>query len=394
MSIIPITCSGHTTLAPHDITPFQGNLKDLSVANYKKLKAGILKLGFSEPLSVWRYQGTNYVLNGHQRLRTVLKMISDEGYQCDELPINIIQADNKKQAKEKILALTSQYGEITSAGLYEFLNEADISLNDINEHYRFAEIDADKFIQEYGSKIEIPDDPEVLDNVPNTVDNEFNVKSGDIWILGNNKLMCADSTNEDSLLKLLDGVKPDLCFTDPPYNVGFNYKTHDDSMSELDYKNWCKSWFDIIEKHTERIIITPGTVNLFLWAHINTPKTVAIWLKMNACDNGSISHLRKHEPILFWGKGYKKRPTDLFDCPVTFEKVDHPCSKTVGLITELLDVGCKNNVLDIFAGSGSTLIACEKTGRDFFGVEIDPHYCSVIIKRWQEYTGGVAYKAG
>ena len=391
MSIIPISCSGHTDISPLDLKPFQGGLKDLSVTNYKKLKAGILKLGFSEPLSIWLYHDTNYVLNGHQRLRTILKMI-DEGYSCDTLPCNIVQAKNKKQAKEKILALTSQYGEITSSGLYEFLNDAELSIDDVNEFYRFADIDTEKFIEEFGSKIDLPDDPNVTDNVPDTLENEHNVQHGDIWVLGNHRLMCGDSTNEDTVLKLLDGVRPELCFTDPPYNVGFDYKSHNDNMSEPDYQAWCKEWFDILLKNTDRIIITPGTVNLFLWAHINKPKTVAIWLKMNACDNGSISHLRKHEPILFWGKGYKKRPTDLFDCPVTFEKVDHPCSKTVGLITELLDVGCKETVLDIFAGSGSTIIAAEKTGRSCLSLEIDTHYCSVIIKRWQGYTGKQAYK--
>ena len=209
------------------------------------------------------------------------------------------------------MALTSQYGEITSSGLYEFLNDAELSIDDVNEFYRFADIDTEKFIEEFGSKIDLPDDPNVTDNVPDTLENEHNVQHGDIWVLGNHRLMCGDSTNEDTVLKLLDGVRPELCFTDPPYNVGFDYKSHNDNMSEPDYQAWCKEWFDILLKNTDRIIITPGTVNLFLWAHINKPKTVAIWLKMNACDNGSISHLRKHEPILFWGKGYKKRPTDL-----------------------------------------------------------------------------------
>lgn len=144
MKVIRIACTGAGTARIQDLIPIQGNLKDLSKGNYEKLKKEILELGFSEPISVWRQDGKMNVLNGTQRLRTLHKMV-EEGFECPPIPISYIEAESMKEAKKKILALTSQYGEITKQGLYEFMSEADITMPEIEDSFRFPEIDFPNF---------------------------------------------------------------------------------------------------------------------------------------------------------------------------------------------------------------------------------------------------------
>jgi hypothetical protein len=145
---IEITCEGNSVTALENIKPFQGQLKDLSETNYKKLKKEILELGFSEPISVWKHKGSLWALNGHQRIRALSQM-QKEGIEVPALPINYVSCKNEKEAKRKVLALTSQYGEITKQGLYEFMHESEIDFNDMNESFRFPEIDFEKFELEF-----------------------------------------------------------------------------------------------------------------------------------------------------------------------------------------------------------------------------------------------------
>lgn len=175
---IEIKCTGARTAPVTDLKPFQGNLKNLSAENYNKLKKEILELGFSEPISVWDKKGELIVLGGHQRLRTLQQMIID-GYECPEIPINIVEAKNKKEAKRKVLALTSQYGEITKDGLYEFISEAEISMKDVEDSFRFPEIDFDDFKADF---FEEPSDPEKDDAIPEKP--PAVCQPGDLWILG------------------------------------------------------------------------------------------------------------------------------------------------------------------------------------------------------------------
>lgn len=158
---VSIRCEGAKTFKLDELIEFQGKLKDLSEENYNKLKREILNHGFSEPVSVWENNGNNYLLNGHQRFR-VLKEMQAEGFFVPPIPASVIQADDEKQAKEKVLALTSQYGKITDTGLYEFMNDAGLEpafLDDL----RFPEIDLDKWKDSYtelGAPVDVAPDPQ------------------------------------------------------------------------------------------------------------------------------------------------------------------------------------------------------------------------------------------
>lgn len=146
---IVVKCRGAELVSYENLHPLQGALKDLSSENYVKLKNEILNLGFSEPFSVWKNEKKIFLLNGHQRHRVIKKMVEDEGYSCPELPVSIVEASSLKEAQKKILALTSQYGQMTKQGLYEFMNDSGLSLDDVANSFRFPEINMADFTMEF-----------------------------------------------------------------------------------------------------------------------------------------------------------------------------------------------------------------------------------------------------
>ncbi len=141
MKKIEIKCTGAGVLDIDDITPFQGNLKELSKENYNKLRKQILELGFSEPASVWKSpDGKHYAINCHQRLRVLTELRRSEGYEIPPIPVSFIEASSEHEAKKKVLSLTSQFGSMTNESLFEFASNANIDLPTL-EDFRFPEID-------------------------------------------------------------------------------------------------------------------------------------------------------------------------------------------------------------------------------------------------------------
>lgn len=149
MGAIRIACAGSAEAAYTDLKPFQGNLKTLHRDDYEKLRDRILEQGFSDPISVWVHEGQNYILDGHQRLRTIQTMVDKEGYTCPPLPINEVYADSYQEAKGKLLSLASQFGKLEGQGLYEFMMDADLNIEDVVKNYRFADLDLSKFAEEF-----------------------------------------------------------------------------------------------------------------------------------------------------------------------------------------------------------------------------------------------------
>lgn len=254
-----------------------------------------------------------------------------------------------------------------------------------------------------------------------------NTQLGDLYLLGNrHRLICADSTDARSIVgKLLkpntqSKVKPDLVFTDPPYNIGFKYQEHKDSMSKIEYIDFCRNWYKVLKQAgCDRIIITPGPSNITLWNEITDgeqPTDIGTWYESNSHTQGKLFQVKKFEPILFYGefnKKQNKRINDYFDFTMAAtpnlhntekeltgklhrkDKMVAP-AKPLKLINELIRTYSEpnNTVLDMFTGSGTTLIACEQTDRTFYGSEIDPRYCDLIVKRYEKYTGKEVVKVG
>lgn len=229
------------------------------------------------------------------------------------------------------------------------------------------------------------------DAVPEQV--ETRCKPGDLWTLGNHRLLCGDSTNIQHVERLMGGEKADMVFTDPPYGVNLKYNSHQDKNLD-DYYDLMNGWMHIAKSVSPFIVATVGHKNNNWWFKNHEPDSFLIWFDKTKQSPGSHAYLIKCELVLLWGKvpGDKRYSWDFLD--ITHDRSkdgseDHPCPKPIKLIEELLRPNCKN-ILDLFLGSGSTLIACEKTGRKCYGMEIDPHYCDVILKRWEDFTGNKA----
>ena len=144
MKTIAIRCTAAVNLDLANLTPLQGELKELTGANFEKLKQSILKHGITFPFFVWQSDGENFILDGTQRDR-VLKRMAEEGYEVPPLPCALIQAKNRKEAAEKILLISSQYGRITDEGLYEFLSTNDIDFGELEPLLELPALDLDKF---------------------------------------------------------------------------------------------------------------------------------------------------------------------------------------------------------------------------------------------------------
>ena len=160
---VKITCEGAELTAISTLCEFQGELKSLSDSNYYKLRKQILELGFSFPFHVWKNDNVNFLLDGHQRLRTLRKMES-EGWTIPLLPINIIYASDRSEAKRKLLAAASQYGKVERQGLYEFMSDAELPFNDLDVNFSFPEIDLVSFHAEYFDNDDTKLDDLLLDN--------------------------------------------------------------------------------------------------------------------------------------------------------------------------------------------------------------------------------------
>lgn len=237
---------------------------------------------------------------------------------------------------------------------------------------------------------------------------------GEVWQLGEHRLMCGDSTDEECVKTLMGGELADMWLTDPPYNVAYEGKTKDkltiqnDKMNSNTFQAFLTSAF--IQSESVMKVGSPYYVWFASKEHINFETALnnvnlqvrqeLIWVK-NVMVLGRQDYQWRHEPCLYgWKEGAshtwysdRKQTTILeFDKPV--RNGEHPTMKPIPLFAYLIKNSSKeeNIILDSFGGSGTTLIACEQLNRKCFMMEYDPHYCDVIIARWEKLTGKTAEK--
>ena len=243
---------------------------------------------------------------------------------------------------------------------------------------------------------------------------ESKVKRGDIWQLGEHRVMCGDSTSSDDVAKLMNGEKADMVLTDPPYNISYKSGTwskkrkqemkeiKNDNLNEIDFVEFLSSVFSLLHiysKDTDKYIFNDWKCfHLFREACIKADykiKNLIVWNKeyqtqaLNKFANA-------HEFIIFLGDNkYPLLDINVWNCKREFIK-DHPTPKPIPLLEKAISYSSnkKELVLDMFLGSGSTLIAAEKLKRKCYGMELDEKYCDVIIERWEQFTGLKAIKNG
>ncbi len=416
-----IRCRGAATIPLDKLTPLQNGLKDLAPAAASKLKKSLLSNGFCFPFFVWKSGDKNYYLDGHQRDR-VLRQLKAEGVKVpDQFPVAFVDAKNKAEAARLILLQSSNYGKMTGATLNIFADENSLDLQAMATMLDLPNINLDNVLQtiEPGET-----DPDAVPEPPK----KAVTQKGDIWALGDHRLLCGDSTSQADADRLMAGDKANVVFTDPPYGVSIGEKNRFLNEFQRAGRNLKDIKDDDLkpEELKEKILVPAFTVvrsvmaddctvfctapqggelgmmMMMMMKEAGLPvRHVLIW-KKNAptFSMGRLDYDYQHEPILLtWGKkhafyGAGAHKTSVWEIPKPRASADHPTMKPVELYVNAYLNNSKSGDIayEPFAGSGTAFIAAQQTGRVCRGIEIDPVYCDVIIKRWEEFTGLKAVK--
>jgi len=366
---------------------------------YEALRRSITEFGLVEPL-IWNRR-TGRLVGGHQRLR----VLRDLGVR--EVEVSVVDLDEQR---ERILNIAlnriqGEWDEDRLRGLLAELEEAgaDLSLTGFTE----AEID-DLLAELEPAEVEETEGNTDPDEVPEPPAEPV-TRPGDLWILGRHRLLCGDATREEDVQRLTGGRLVDMVWTDPPYGVAYVGKTTDaltianDAVDAGELTDLLRRALGLAARHCRPgagwYVAAPPGPNFLAFATVLSElgiwRQTLIWVKDTFVLGHSDYHYR-HEPLFYgWVPGDAHRtPPDrrqdsVWEIPRPKASLDHPTMKPVELVTRaLLNSSTRGEIVyDPFGGSGTTLIAAEQTGRTCYMMEIDPVYCDVAVRRWEEYTG-------
>lgn len=363
------------------LIPYVNNSRKHSDEQVAQIAASIKEFGWTNPILV---DGDNGIIAGHGRLMAARKLDMDK--------VPVIELAHLTQSQRKALIIADNRLALNAEWDTQMLT---LELNDLLKDdfgldiLGFGDEELEALLNPIKETEGLTDEDEVPEPPPEPI-----TKLGDVWILGNHRLMCGDSTSIDAVDKLMDGNAVDLVFTDPPYNVAFNGRSgkHDviknDNLSDADFAQFIDEVCNTIKA------VNPKAY--YIWCNWNfygilqgklDYKTCIVWAK-NVFGMGN-GYRHQHEFCLFNGKidEVVKNESDLWEVKKDTKYV-HPTQKPVALSVRAFGNHIKLlNVLDLFGGSGSTLIGAEQTGRKAFVMELDPKYCDVIVKRWENFTG-------
>jgi site-specific DNA-methyltransferase (adenine-specific) len=384
-------------VAVEALIPYAKNSRTHSDAQVAQIAASIKEFGWTNPILI---DGTKGIIAGHGRLMAARKL----GY--DKVPV--IQLKDMTESQKKAYVIADNQLAMNAGWDIDLLK---IEVADLQEDgFDLELLGFDNKMLDSLLEPEVKDGLTDEDAVPE-LPKEPKTKLGDIYILGEHRLMCGDSTSIDAVEKLTDGLV-DILVTDPPYNVNYEGATKDklkimnDSMDDEQFRQFLRDAFVAADA-----VMKQGAV-YYIW-HADSEgynfrgacrdagwkvRQTLIWAK-DSMVMGRQDYHWKHEPCLYgWKEGAAhlwaadRKQTTIIECKKPRVNDIHPTMKPV----ELMEYQILNNtkgqdvVLDLFGGSGSTLIACEKTGRKARLMELDPKYCDVIVKRWEEFTGKTA----
>jgi len=435
--MIRITCETLHTLTLEELTEFQGGLKIRDESDIEKIQKSITDYGFATPFFIWRNGATNYVLDGHGRVKA-LQAMQQAGEIIPPLPVVYVDCKDESAAKNLLLRICSTYGKITAESVIDFLDGLEINLDEIKLPDGFLDLSA-AGLQNTDTKND-EEAPAIKENEP------AQSKVGETYKLGEHRLICGDSTDVDTLVRLMGGAKADLILTDPPYNVDYTGKSKEMLKIDNDKKNDANfKLFLTTAYKTMFSVAKAGAAYYIFYAQANSetfisalkeagykPHQYLVWVK-NAFTLSFADYKWRHEPIMYgWKDGAShnfygalnlstvfdkkkdiekmskeelktelKRIANSIPQDIIYEKkpprnTEHPTVKPVELLTTLIKNSTKSDdvVLDPFGGSGSTLIAAAKTRRIARLVELDPHYCDVIRRRWTKWAKENGYAVG
>lgn len=384
-----------------DLIPYASNSRTHSDAQVAQIAASIKEFGWTNPILI---DGENTIIAGHGRLLAARKL------GLDKVPAIVLDHLTKPQQRALVIAdnqlalnagwdLDMLKAEIEDLNLQDF----DISLLGFDDKFLdgLLEPEPTEGLTDEDAVPEVPETPKTV--------------LGDVWVLGNHRLMCGDSTSIDALQTLTEGAFVDMWLTDPPYNVAYEGGTKEkltiqnDSMGDADFRQFLRDSYIAADA-----VMKPGSV-FYIW-HADsegynfrgaakdagwTVRQCLIW-KKSTMVMGRQDYHWKHEPCLYgWKDGAAhlwatdRKQTTILEFDKPSRNGEHPTMKPVELFAYQMLNNTKGAdiVLDSFGGSGTTMIAAEKHGRHARLMELDPKYCDVIIKRWQDFTGQKAVHA-
>ena len=386
-------------LPAKDLVPCPQNPRKNDEA-VSSLVSSMEAFGWTNPILVRR--DNNMVIAGHTRLKAAI----ERG--VDEVPVIYLDLD-ETDAKTYMLA----DNKLTEMAEWDGLKLAEMfaELDQLNVDLDLTGFNAEEIADYVIGPTDMPgltDDDAVPDDAPTIC------QTGDLWQLGEHRLLCGDATKAEDVERLMDGEKADMVFTDPPYLMDFSGGIHADGTKSFNashgkLKNDKMSEGDgdafIDEINANVLLFCKGAFyitfyRLGIGRYFESLKRVGlqcrsliIWEKGNHTLSNS-DYMSRYEPIFYgWVESHNfyggNNGVDVWNINRTKKNELHPTMKPVELcVRAILDASRKSeSVLDLFLGSGTTIIACEKTNRRCYGMEIDPHYCDVIIKRWEDYTG-------
>ena len=382
------------------LIPYAKNSRTHDDAQVAQIAASIKEFGWTNPILV---DGDKGVIAGHGRLLAARKL--------GMAKVPTIELKDMTEAQKKAYVIADNKLALNAGWDTNFLS---LELQELKDQ------DFDLTLLGFDDKeldaLLAPETTEGLtdeDSVPDTPI-EPKTKQGDIYILGNHRLMCGDSISIDAVGSLMQEDLADLVFTDPPYNVAYSGRGENnlgtiknDDMSDSQFEDFCRGFFGCYFAYMKALaciyVCHPDSQSAPKLAFEKTfaeqfkKSSTIIWMKQSA-GMGWQDYRAQHEPILY---GWKEGKGKHFFCgdrtKTTVWKIGrdaqtsyvHPTQKPVALPEEAIINSSKGSdiVLDLFGGSGSTLIAAEKTGRKARLMELDPKYCDVIVKRWEDFTG-------
>lgn len=388
-------------MAVADLVPYANNAKKHPKEQIDQIAESISEFGNCDPIAVWHNEdGEAEIVEGHGRVMA-LKQLG-----IDTAPVICLDhlTDEQRRAYTHVHNQTTLSSGFDEQALIEDMDNLDMDWEALGFSEFMPDFEHDD-IEDEGMPEEVV----------------CRCKRGDVWMLGAHRVKCGSSTDPDDMADLLRGGVADLIVTDPPYNVALGQHDRPSEAKQLhrrtdglviandswdndeDFIEFLRSAFEL-----GMDVLKPGGA-FYIW-HADTQRMnflkaceragmtireCLVWVK-NVFTLGRQDYQWRHEPCLYgWKDGAshqwysdRKQSTVLeFDKPSS--NSEHPTMKPIPLIAYQIENSSKKGdlVLDMFGGSGSTLIACEKLGRKCVTMELDPHYCDVIISRWEEMTG-------
>ena len=365
------------------LIPFARNSRTHSDAQVAQIAASIREFGFTNPILI---DGDKGIIAGHGRLQAARKLGLAE--------VPCIMLEGLTDAQKRAYVIADNKLALNAGWDIELLSSEIVGLGDEGFDLSLLGFNDDELAAFLAEKTEGLTDP---DDIPEVPTNPVSVL-GDVWVLGKHRIVCGDSTDADTVAEI-GGSDCAMLLSDPPYGLGYEYAEHDDSDNDEN----AQLVAEVFALAPAAKCWTPGLNNLARDISRFGKSRVIVWAKGFAAAGNGLGGASTWEPVLTVGRTpERKLRNDVLEVKTDRLTVDgrnlrelHSCPKPVALYQALVEALTKpgQRIFEPFSGSGTTIVACEKSGRECRAIELTPAYVDVAVKRWQEFTGEQAVHA-